>query len=435
MKYALLPAFLFSSVLISVPLAAQTELDAHAQAASYGKEYVPVPENQSVLTPSLLEGIWQGADRYVFFVAPSEEAALAAEIERAQSDAVVNPIDTPDSVVKTAVAAAQPSDLAVVLKTYYGWFYDRAAEPSSYAGDTARFRCTATTEEAEHVTVTYEPLLMRTPLYDAAGNAVPEDSGAWELVIQYGTKQRNVTRIPVAVIGNSLYLNFTIKGQTDDSPVAAESDQLSGYWQGVSRQSGIRVSPFPMNENITSYYVTDDAVYTLRYWVSTMEYTDANASFTDGDRTFHVPKHIVSDGSVFTCVTGRSLQIRNVEKSAAKLTDYTLDSTGTLCAFGKPYLTKVTGKDNAASLMQIVAEANKRRKPDPKPLFSPGDVNWYWDIINLLEKDNAQIQAVRKRQQEFASTNGREGRTDAVQAASYSTYTKLETAADSAAAK
>lgn len=427
MKHSLLPAFLFSSVLISVPLAAQTELDARAQAASYGKEYVPVPENQSVLPPSLLEGIWQGADRYVFFVAPSAEAALAAEIESAQSDAVVNPVDTPESVVKTAAAAAQPSDLAVVLKTYYGWFYDRAAEPASYADDSARFRCTATTEEAEHVTVTYEPLQTRTPLYDTAGNAVPEDSGAWELVVQYGTKQRNVTRIPVAIIGNSLYLNFMIKGRTDDSAAAEGANPLSGYWQGVSRQSSIRVSPLPMNENITSYYVTDDAVYTLRYWVSTMEYTDAYASFTDGDRTFHVAKHIVSDGSVFTCVTGRSLQIRNVGKSAAKLTDYTLDSTGTICAFGKPYLTKVVGKDNATALMQIVAEANKRRKPDPKPLFPPDDVNWHWDLISLLEKDNAQIQAVRKRQKEFAETNGQEGRTAAVQAAAYSTYTKLET--------
>jgi hypothetical protein len=433
-KYVLLPAFLFITVLISVPLSSQTELDAHAQAAAYGRDYVPVPENQTVLTPSLLEGIWQGADRYVFFTAPSDAAVLAAKTAAAQT-AGTDPLTVPDPVVKTAAAALQPSDLAVVLKTYYGWFYDRAAEPVDYAGSTARFRCTATTAEAEHITVTYEPLLTRSAHYDAAGNPLSEDSGAWELVVHYGTKQRNVTRIPVAVIGNNLYLDFVIKGQTDNTTVSSAGNPLAGYWQGVSMQHSIRICPLPLNENITSYYITDSAVYTLRYWVTTMEYTDASASFTDGAETFRVAKHIVSAGNVFTCVTGRSLQIRNVEKSAAGLTDYTLDGTGTICAFGKPYLMKVTGKDKAPALMQIIAEANKRRKPDPPPLFPPDDLNWHWDLINMLEKDNTQIQAVRKRQKEFAETNGREGRADAARAASYSTYTKLDAVLNSPAAE
>jgi len=424
-KYSPLPFFSFF-ILITVPFFAQTELDSHAQAAVYGKDYVPVPENQAVLTPSLLDGIWQGRDRYVFFIAPPEEPALAAEIDRTQSEVIVDPINTSMQVMKKT-AAVQPSDLAIVLKAYYGWFYDRAAEPVSYADDATRFSCTATGKEAEHIKVVYEPLQIRAPRYDASGNSIPEDSGAWELVIHYGTKNRNITRIPVAVIKNNLYLDFVIKGRTDDIRTSTTGNQLFGYWQGISPKNGIRVCPLTMDENIISYYVVDNAVYTLRYWVTTMEYTDAYASFIDGKDTFHVAKHIVSDGSVFTCVTGRSLQIRNIEKSAVPFTDYTLDSTGTICAFGKPYLTKVIGRNNASVLLQIVAEANRRRKPDPPPLFPPDNVNWHWDIINMLEKDNEQVQAVRKRQKEFTQTDGREGRIDAMQAAAYSTYTKLET--------
>jgi len=426
--HTLLPARLMIFMLcISLPLAAQTELDAHAQASSYGNDYVPVPENQSVFTPTLLEGIWQGADRYVFFIAPSEEPALSAETASAQSDAVVDPPNASIPDLRRPALNTQPSELAIVLKTYYGWFFDRAAEPVSFSDNVTRFSCTATAKEAEHIKVVYEPLQVRPPRYDASGINIPEDSGVWELVIHYGTKDRNITRIPVAVIKNNLYLNFVIKGRTNDTRTSSTENPLFGYWQGISSRNSIRVCPLAMNENIISYYVVDNAVYTLRYWLTTMEYTDAYASFSDGEDSFHVAKHIVSDGSVFTCVTGRSLQIRNIDKSASPLTDYTLDSTGTICAFGKPYLTKVTGKNKASVLMQIVAEANKRRKTDPPPLFPPDNVDWHWDIINMLEKDNTQIQAVRKRQKEFTQTDGREGRIDAVQAAAYSTYTKMET--------
>lgn len=412
-------------LLFSAPVAAQTELDARAQAAAYGKDYMPVPENQTVLTPSLLEGIWQGADRFVFFVAPSDQAVSAAEAENTRTG-IINPVNAPESVVKTAAAASLPSDMVVILKTYYGWFYDRAAEPASYADNTSRFLCSATAKEAEHITVTYEPLLTRASRYGAAGDLISDDSGVWEIVIQYGTKQRNITRIPVAVIGNNLYLDFLIKARTDSTTVSEAGNPLSGYWQGVSRQNGIRMSPFPVNENITSYYVVDNAVYKLRYWITTMEYTDEIASYKDVNQMFNAPKYIVSDGNVFTCVTGRSKQIRNVDKSPVPFTDYTLDSNRNICVFGKPYLTKVVGKNNVPALMQIVAEANRRRKPDPPPLFPPDNLNWHWDLISLLEKDNAQVQAVRKRQKDFSQTNGREGRIDAVQAASYSTYTRLE---------
>ncbi|MBP3710105.1 MAG: hypothetical protein J6I73_06880 [Treponema sp.] len=398
----------------SLPLAAQTSLDRRTIAAMYGLDYTNVPSRETVQLPDLLQGIWRGSDRYVFFVPPQRTAYE----ERTADD------DIAHGEVQISRALA-PSDVAVVLKTYYGWFYDRAAEPEAYAAS-ERFLCTATTKEAERITIAAEPLQSRPPRLDEDGNSIPYTSGAWELVVTYNGKTKYETRIPVAVIGNELYLDFIIKGDTDDMRTSSANNNLFGFWQGVCKRSDFQIAPYPRGAEVTSYYVLDDAVYTLRYWETTMPYTDTYASFTDGDESFHVQKHIVSSGSVFTCVTGRSTRIRNIAKSSAPFMNYTLDSTGTICAFGEPYLIKVTGAENADALIAIVNEANARRKPDPPPLFPPSNLNWHWDIITLLEKDNKLIQEVRARQRAFAATNGESGRIDALQASIYSSHIKLQ---------
>ena len=389
----LLPLFVFFSAF----LFPQTELDARTIAAMYGWDYVSVPERETVNFPALLEGIWTGDDRYVFFV--------------------------PENTAEKA--AVKPTDIALILKTYYGWFYDRAAEPEAFAEQSERFLCTATTKEAERLTVTAEDLLNRPPRYDTNGNALPYDSGAWELVVKYNGKKRYETRIPVAVIGNELYLDFVLRFDSSESP-AFSGSELRGYWQGVCKRKSIRLAPYPRASEIRSYYVSDDGMYVLRFWETTMPYTDDLASFDDTGKTFSVAKHIVSSASIFTCVTGRSDRIRNIVKTPIDFGDYKLDETGMICVFGKPYMMKVLGKDSAPGLMQIVAEANSRRKDPPPPLFPPSDLNWHWDLIALLEKDNALVQEVRLRQRAFAETKGEGGKIDALAAAMYGTHLKLQ---------
>ena len=389
----LLPLF----ILCSASLFSQTDLDARTIAAMYGWDYVSVPKRETVRFPALLEGIWTGGDRYVFFV----------------------PENTAE---KTAV---KPTDIALILKTYYGWFYDRTAEPEDWASSPERFLCTATTKEAERLTVTAENLLNRPLRYDADGNAVPYDSGAWELVVKYNGKKRYETRIPVAVIGNDLYLDFVLRNSSTDA-ITAGGTELDGYWQGVCRRESIRIAPYPRVSEIRSYYVSGGDMYALRFWETTMPYTDDLASFDDTGKTFSVAKHIVSNASVFTCVTGRSNRIRNTVKRPLDFGDYKLDETGAICVFGKPYMTKVVGKDNAPELMHIVAEANSRRKDPPPPLFPPSDLNWHWDLIALLEKDNALVREVRLRQRAFAETKGEGGKIDALAASMYGTHLKLQ---------
>ena len=66
-----------------------------------------------------------------------------------------------------------------------------------------------------------------------------------------------------------------------------------------------------------------------------------------------------------------------------------------------PYLTKLADKSTFEDLMAIVKAANSRRKPDPEPIFPPNDVNWHWDLIDMLEANNQLIQEVRARQKAF----------------------------------
>ncbi|MBQ9238480.1 MAG: hypothetical protein IJ191_04085 [Treponema sp.] len=319
--------------------------------------------------PALLAGIWDGTDRLVYFPAAHTASAL-------------------DSVP------------AVVLKTYYGWYYDRAAEPESFAEHTERVRSIPTPRSAERLSVRYEPIVV--PAFDDGAEPA---SGAWEIIVYSG--QKELSRIPVAVIGTALYLDFVVRREEPTFPLAGDTalslpDRLNGYWRGVSSQSAFRSAPLPVKENIYSYYIVDGSVYTIRYWRTDTPPEDGSATFTDETRHYAVPKRLVSAQTVYTCTTGRSTQIRNVEKAAALPGDYRIDPTGRICVFGAPYLTKLPVQTEAA-LLELVATANARRKPDPPPLLPPAAVDWHWDTIRQLEAGNALIEAVRKRYGRSAS--------------------------------
>ena len=72
-----------------------------------------------------------------------------------------------------------------------------------------------------------------------------------------------------------------------------------------------------------------------------------------------------------------------------------------ICGIGKANFTKVENIHDAKELLNLVQQLNSRRKPLPKPLFPPSNIDWHWDLIDNLEKNNKQVQEVRKRQREF----------------------------------
>lgn len=326
-------------------------------------------------TPQELTGIWQGNDRIVFF--------------------------------------GEENQISIILKLYYGWYYDNAAASEKQPFIRKNAASSAQPQEL-HVEFTQ----------------LAEDIPAYEITVIYDKKTR--TTIPVAVIGNELYLDFMIQADgtrtsenepqdkntaaaingsetaDDELPQSAEDSKnrggtYNGFWQGINSKDTIRISPEKSRSSIFSWYITEKAAYRLTFWQTDMAYdSGAQAFFSDGETVFSIKKFIDSGGETYTCATGRRTVIRNIEKFSSYPAEMTADSTGKIIAHGKPAFVRAEASSREA-LENSVREANARRKPAPPPLFEADELDWHWDLINALEKDNRQIQEVRERQNAFGS--------------------------------
>ncbi len=309
--------------------------------------------------PDLLSGVWEGTDRIIYI-----------------------PKDTSQNI-------------SVILKTLYGWYYDRSAESDSIATDAKRTLNSVTKPVPEKLIGQYRalPIMSESVLQN-------KNSGVWEMTVHYG-KNEDVS-IPVAVINGSLYLDFAIRNVKEVQQVS--KDTLEGFWERVSSASGITLSTPVLSENCLCYYVLPDTVYGVRYWKTDMEFDDSQVQFHDDGITLYLDKHLPSAQSLFTCVMGRRKIIRNADVKKLKAIPelYTVDDSGLIMGFGIPYLKKTTDMQNYQDVLALVETMNKRRKPDPDPLFPPSDVNWHYDTIYRLEAGNPWIAAVRQRQKEFA---------------------------------
>lgn len=298
--------------------------------------------------PDLLKGIWYGSDRYIVFeghsLDPQNDDSLATGASLQN-----------DKSLQNGTNQIEPD---FVMRTFYTWYDDFACGNINNPD-----RNNTTTQEPVKVTLSFEALTEN------------ETSGAWDMTVSYNNG-RDIYHIPVAVIDNKLYLSFKINTE--------EKENNYGYWQDYSSSRQITIcNPVVQNE-ITSYYITPEGVYHIRYWQTKMDYDkDAQAVFSDGTESYYVKKHILSGGKTYTCVNGRSTTIRNIRKSESLEKDVIFNAENTICAEGKPYLTLL---QDGKTLEQIIKEANSRHKPLPKPVFPPSDVDFHWEVIRDLRK-------------------------------------------------
>ena len=291
---------------------------------------------------------------------------------------------------------------SVILKLFYGWYYDRAAEPGTqtfvdsimsttqldynYSGASqqdfiARSSVTitdevlqydslpprpkndATSPQAQHLLVEFEPLIPET-----------ETSGAWNIWITYpDIKERHA--IPVAVFDGKLYVNFYL----------GTSSPLSRFFQAASNTNEITISTPLQDKEVISYLVTGSRMYKIRYWQTDMEYdgaTEAVLSGEDGD--YQVPKHLLIGGTVYTCVAGRRVDIRNVEEIPLDISGFTMSSDNRIIVQKSAYLSLMD--NNASELYQLIAEANSRKAPPPLPPIPLGELDFHYAEIEDLRK-------------------------------------------------
>ncbi len=323
-----------------------------ASLSSAGVEELKVSDD----IPDLLAGVWQGKDRLVLF-------------------------------------GKDGNEFAAVLRVFYAWYNDRAAEPASYAEYSTRDRNNTTSRRAEHIEIKYITL---------AENE-SHTAGAYELRVLY-PGEKAYTYVPVAIIGGNIYLDFLVKGSasevdrqhvltsisksTDERGGVTENLNLEGFWRDCGAASGLLVSPPYIKKERTGYYFYDNSFYHIRYWETDMPYSYARAGFTDGDKSFVVDKYVRSAGKVYTCCTGRRTQIRNIQKSSELPSTCLFDSDGVICAFGPPYLVRVDGSRKREDLQRMTDETNAKRKPPQKPPFPVTFPNVRWPKYEELELYN-----------------------------------------------
>lgn len=296
----------------------------------------------SVSMPENLEGIWEGKDRFVFFESTPEE---------------------------------QGNKIVILLKNFYGWYYDRAAEPESYAEKENRIRNDSTSKKSEQIFFNLNP---------------QTTNDAWEITFEYSRHEQTV--IPVCIINDTIYLNYYI--QDKDNPE---------YYRGNAVSKGVTLDSQNPKENISCLYICGDKFFDVRYWKTDMEYSSDKANLNFEGNTYFVDKHIFSCGNNYSCTSGRSKIIRNVvEPFDFKEEDFVFNEDKTLMAVPSSlYLVKLADKKTFENLMEIVKTGNSRIRPPEPPLFEPKELDWHWDLIDELEKNNEIIQAVRERQKAF----------------------------------
>lgn len=314
--------------------------------------------------PSSLSGIWESDDRILFI--------------------------------------SESGEFSIVLKVYNGWYFDRAAESPGFEDESTRERNAASSRNPVVLNIDFAPIFSNIP--ENKKTEDEENPSAYEMIIY--DKKEILQRIPVALSGNRMHLDFFLRNYPQDESEENKSggfsyDSLYGYWEGVNKAQEIRLSGIKKDGNIFSYIVLPDGIYEIRFWKTDMEYErDAEATLSDGEKTFTVQKHIFSAGETFTSAPGRRTQIRNFRKSDSLPFEYSLDSSGKILLSGKADFVK-SDESSKERLLEIVKEANSRRKPPSPPLFPESEIDFHWNLIDELEKDNKIIQEVRQRQKEF----------------------------------
>lgn len=297
--------------------------------------------------PSKLLGIWEAKDRYVFF-------------EQNDQD--------------------QPQ-IVVVLKTYYGWYLNRAAEPAEYNEKEPRVRNTANARNAEHIYI--QNINVKETANSLYGS----------LDLAFSSWQKNT--IPFFILDNQLYLSYFEKDIREEEPF--------DFYRGVAPSQGFMISQQSLPENITGYIIDGDKLYDVRYWRTDMDYSTDYITFTYKEDSYQIPKHLRSCETNYSSVSGRSKKVRNTVKPFAyRAENFIFNDDNTVFTKNEePYLKHLADRDTFEELIKIIKEANSRRKPDPPALFPESDLDWHWDLIDQLESGNILIQQVRERQKAF----------------------------------
>lgn len=275
--------------------------------------------------PEQLLGIWEGYDRFLYFEQFPEN---------------------------------ENSEITLYLKEYYGWYIDPTAEPEKKSNKDERKRNSGTTKDLWHLPYKIEEIKNN------------DDTWVGNIHIKYSRTQNNC--IPVCKIDNKMYLDFYIK-----------NNKFQGFYMGNAVSKGITLNEQVIPENIYCYLIDEGKIFTIRYWKSGMDYSDETAEFTIEEKTYTVPKHVISGKTIYSCVSGRSKKVRNIKNYKTFEKDNYIWNKDNSVFIMKDnyYLYKLDEHTTYEDLQNIKNNQNSKRKPNPPPLFPPyGPEEEEWTI-------------------------------------------------------
>ncbi len=293
-----------------------------------GRDYSHSNE-YSTEVPPLLQGIWQGKDRLLLF-------------------------------------GGENASFSCVLRVFYQWYDDLAGETEQFEQISSRDRNNTTAVHPENILIEFKTI------YE---NSL-KTAGAYELKIKYPALKEPVY-IPLAVVNGQIFLNFMLKTSFEGESYFVLTD--------YSAASGITISPPVIKKELLSFLVDENSFYSVRYWLSQMEESKELSEFTDGQKHFKMAKFIQTAGNLYTCTTGKSLKIRNVQKKSSLPYNFITDEEDFIYAYSDSYLTFVPGSSDYSQLNKIIKENNSKKHEPFTSSFPVNESTYRWKEISDLE--------------------------------------------------
>lgn len=325
-----------------------------------------------------LDGIWENSERFIEFTKMTGD----------------NTVDGNTS-----------GSLRIVLKTYYRFVYD----------DMGTYPMTAEQENTGNV----YSLRIRYP-----GFKTPVTAGVWVHADGLFTsfyKKVPYNRSTVTQQSNLQSGTNEIKNNPQ-SESSSESTVLDGFWVEQGFRDGILIYQQNAPAFFDAFFFNGTQYIRFRYWTGDFEYKEKQAGFTlDNGLQVTVPKFIRQYDAVYSCITDNGSRLKNYEKGIISINSIdgvqhlTLtpqgggpgsyaagdvypnqkypkiqnlplyyDETDEAFAFGTPFLTRSSISD----LQAEITRHNSLKRPPPEPLFKADELDFYWERIKEIRKQN-----------------------------------------------
>lgn len=197
---------------------------------------------------------------------------------------------------------------------------------------------------------------------------------------------------------------------------------LDGFWIEQGFRNGILIYPQEIPEFFDAFFFNGSRYIKFRYWKGDFEYKEQRARFTDQDgQHIAIPKMFKYADAVYRCITDNGSTLKNYEQGSVSISKedtayrFTLTATaggpgshavgdtyphhqypqikdlplyfeadGSVFAFGTPFLTRSSVKN----LQEEVKKHNSLKRKPPEPLLKAAELDFYWDRIKEIRKEN-----------------------------------------------